>query len=292
MCTQKSLSTSWVGEKKMGRTLRVGLKAGVALSVLALSTAALADAPVTSAPTTAPAGAPAAPGANAPTAAPTTASTGAPTGGPAAPVGSTTGAPPAPAASTTYPMGMGPSPGGMGGPGFVQPGAPAFGGPVQVPGGQWGGLTPGEAEQQFRRKKATILAGSIIFGLTYYTTIAFSSAAISRGGINSREFIGGLIPLVGPFVTAGQRADPNKITLSGLPAEPDYAGMGAYIVSGALQLLGAGLFVAGLRMQTGKSPDPCQEKRMGMNPRCREIKIAVLPTVTPTSTGAALAGSF
>ncbi|MBK8258368.1 MAG: hypothetical protein IPK82_37600 [Polyangiaceae bacterium] len=187
-----------------------------------------------------------------------------------------------------------PAAGGSQVPGFAPPGVGPVG-PAPMPmwgGGPWGGFTQGEAEQQFKRKKSMILAGSIIFGLTYYTTIAFASAAVSRGGINSREFIPALFPWVGPFVTAVQRAEPNRITLSGLPGEPDYAGMGAFIASGVVQLVGTGIVIAGLTMPTGKSPDPCAEKRMGVEPRCREIKIAVLPTVTPTSAGAALTGSF
>lgn len=148
----------------------------------------------------------------------------------------------------------------------------------------------------FKRKKHFIIGGAIVFGLTYYGALAASSAGISRGGANSREYIPGLIPVVGPFITAGLRADPNPVRfINQPPSEPDIAGMTMYLLLGAAQAVGAGILIAGIKMPTGKAPAPCTELLIGTKP-CQDKKPALTatfaPIVSPTFGGAGLTGSF
>lgn len=229
----------------------------------------------------------------------------------AVPPGSAPGAPgvpgsPAPAApppasappyqtnpNTAYPSGASPvqvNPLMAGGAGtFGAPGAPAAG-----PGApEGGGFLASEAAAQFRRKKQWILAGSIVFGLAYYGALAASSAGVSRGGANSREYIPGLIPIVGPFVTAGLRADPNGSSsfVNAPGSTPDYAGMSLYLALGVVQAVGAGVFVAGLRMPTGRPAPSCSEQLTAGRP-CPPVRLSFAPVVTPTFAGGGLTGEF
>lgn len=151
-------------------------------------------------------------------------------------------------------------------------------------------VLPSEAAAQFKRKKQLILAGAILFGLAYYGALSGSSAAISRGGANSREYIPGLIPIVGPFVTAGLRADPNRNTFVNQPSG-DFVGMGIYLALGVVQSVGAGIFIAGLRMPTGRAPEPCTEQESARRP-CSPVRVSFQPVVSPTFAGGGLTGVF
>lgn len=154
-----------------------------------------------------------------------------------------------------------------------------------------------ESAEQFKRKKRFLIAGASIFGVGYYLGLLAGSVGISRNNRGSREWSGGLVPLVGPFITAGLRAEPN-LPPSGQPFPPsqelpDYEGTTLMIAIGTTQLLGAGLLFAGLRMPTGRAPDACQE-RTSSGPRrpCSSFRISVDPIVTPTFAGAGLTGTF
>lgn len=174
------------------------------------------------------------------------------------------------------------------------PGAPLVGAPAgMVP--RWTAPPSPEAVAQFKQKKQFILAGSILFGLGYYTSLAVSSAGISRGGRSSRQYIPGLVPVVGPFITAGLRAEPNKVQLNGNPPEADFAGMSAYLALGVVQSVGAGVFMAGLRMPTGQSPPPCAEAQDARRPCPRApapVQVSFQPIVSPTFAGGGLTGVF
>lgn len=155
---------------------------------------------------------------------------------------------------------------------------------------------PSEAIAQFKQKKRAIIAGAIVFGLAYYGALAASSAGISVDGSDSREYIAGLVPIVGPFITAGLRAAPAPPNaFNPQPGQPDYAGMGLYLALGVAQSVGAGVLVAGLRMPTGRAPRPCAERldaRRPCPPAPLPVRVSFQPIVSPTFAGGGLTGVF
>lgn len=155
---------------------------------------------------------------------------------------------------------------------------------------------PFEAIAQFKQKKRAIIAGAIVFGLAYYGALAASSAGISVDGSDSREYIAGLVPIVGPFITAGLRAAPAPPNaFNPQPGQPDYAGMGLYLALGVAQSVGAGVLVAGLRMPTGRAPRPCAERldaRRPCPPAPLPVRVSFQPIVSPTFAGGGLTGVF
>jgi hypothetical protein len=142
------------------------------------------------------------------------------------------------------------------------------------------------AEDLFRQKKRLLIAGATIFGLSYYASLTASSVGVSRNNRGSKEYVAGLFPIGGPFFAAAYRAVPND------PQPADYAGMAFYLSVGALQLLGAGLFYAGLRAPTGRAPDPCKREIGSLLAPCSSVSLSFQPIVTPTYAGAGLTGSF
>ncbi len=173
----------------------------------------------------------------------------------------------------------------------------------QAPTSPWGpgapgtGVLPSEAIDQFKRKKRVIIAGASLFGLAYYGALVASSVGVTRNKQGSKEYIAGLFPLVGPFITAGSRAAPD------FGKEADHAGMGLYLGLGAVQVIGAGLFVLGLKLPTGQSPSPCSDKISAAlyspgaagtdTPPYRPCaSISFQPIVTPTFGGVGLTGAF
>lgn len=197
-------------------------------------------------------------------------------------------------------------------PGAAAPGTPAFGAPagpggppvfLPPPGPQpdsAGGVLASEAADQFKRKKRMIIAGASIFGLSYYASLVASSVGVSRNKQGSKEYIAGLFPIAGPFITAVSRGIPDANKPGG-----DFEGVGLYLGLGVGQLLGAGLFIAGLRLPTGRSPDPCKDRinaalyspgAAGEDTPpyrpCASISASFQPIVTPTFTGGGLTGTF
>lgn len=159
---------------------------------------------------------------------------------------------------------------------------------------------PDETPDLFQRKKRFIIAGASIFGLAYYGSLAASTVGITRNNQGSKEYIPGLIPFVGPFITAVSRAIPNANQTEG-----DMAGTGFYLGLGALQLLGTGLFIAGLRMPTGTPPSPCRDRISSAlySPAaagsdtppyrpCSPVSVSLQPIVTPTFAGGGVTGTF
>jgi hypothetical protein len=154
--------------------------------------------------------------------------------------------------------------------------------------------------KQFKQRKGLLIAGATIFGLAYYVALTAGSIGLSRNNRGSREWSAALVPFGGPFVAAGLRAEPNQKPLPGQPPptpdnplppqqRPDYDGMALMLAVGATQLLGAGLFIAGLRMPHGRDKDPCQER--SMRGACAPpLQLSVL--VTPTFGGAGFGGAF
>jgi hypothetical protein len=150
------------------------------------------------------------------------------------------------------------------------------------------------AAQKFARKKRYLIAGASLFGLAYYASLVASSVGVTRNNRGSKEYYAGLVPIVGPFVAAGLRATPNGTLLA-----PDYDGMALYLSLGAVQLLGTGLFIAGLRMPTVHPYDPCAEQTpisgssIPRIPRpCSAVTASFQPIVTPTFAGGGLSGTF
>lgn len=258
------------------------LAAFALVTLAALPAAADLPAPPPTAPTagTSAAASPVAPAGTAPAvAAPPPASSGTPLN--TTPMAGAAPVPPGAAPPMTWPV--------------PPPGAPFVGAPAgMVP--PWTAPPSPEATAQFKRKKQHILAGAIVFGLGYYTSLAVSSAGISRGGRSSRQYIPGLIPVVGPFITAGLRAEPNKVQLNGNPPESDFAGMSAYLALGVLQSVGAGLFLAGLRMPTGQPPSPCADSAQDARRPCPRapapLQVSFQPILSPTFAGGGLTGVF
>lgn len=148
-------------------------------------------------------------------------------------------------------------------------------------------LPPTHAEiEQFRSKKRMILAGAIVFGLAWYGALTAASVGITRNTVGSYEYIPALIPVVGPFISAPYRAVPNP------PQEADYAGMTLMLALGVTQAVGAGVFIAGLRMPTGRAPAPCADETSARKAPCPAARLSVAPIVSPAFGGAGLVGTF
>ena len=186
-----------------------------------------------------------------------------------------------------------------------QGGPPVFQPPPITGDAPQASLLDSEAEAQFKSKKRMIIAGARVFGLAYYGALVASSVGVARPRTGHNEYAPGLIPIVGPFVTAVSRAIPDEGGNNG--RESDYAGMGLYLGLGVAQIVGASLFIVGLRMPTGRSPDPCRDKdkihatlyspaAAGADTPpyrpCSPFSASVQPIVTPTFAGAGFTGTF
>lgn len=172
------------------------------------------------------------------------------------------------------------------------------------------GDAPGAA--QFRKKKRMIISGSVVLGLSYYASILTGSIAVTQGNRGSKDYIGALFPIAGPFVTGVLRAIPNA------PQEADYAGTAYNFALGAGQVLGAGLLIGGILQPTGTPPpEPscagvtvasarggggegdgggavAGEGRgsRGFGEPSETLPFTIAPIVTPSFAGAGIIGTF
>ncbi len=243
-----------------------------------LPAAPVAGTPPPAAPPTAPL--PAAPVAGTPPpAAPPTAPL---SGGPPPPVGPAPWAPPGTAQAPAGPPGRG-SPQGV----FSTP-TRDWGAPARAP------IPPSVADDQFRSRRKLLVSGMILLGIGYYASIMVSGVGASRNNKGSKEYFAGFVPVVGPFVGAGLRAAPNDSQTAS-----DLTGTTFYLAVGAIQAVGAGLLIGGLRMPVGRAHDPCAEAMTAEDsgvPRasrpCRGVTASLQPIVTPTFAGAGLTGTF
>lgn len=139
---------------------------------------------------------------------------------------------------------------------------------------------------QFKKKKRMIIAGAIVFGLAYYGALTVGSVGVSVNTVGSNEYIPTLIPLVGPFISAPFRAEPNA------SQAPDYAGMTLMLGLGVTQLVGATVFVLGLREPTGAAPRCRDGSAARENTPCTKSDVSVAPIVSPSLSGVGVVGSF
>ncbi len=156
------------------------------------------------------------------------------------------------------------------------------------------------ADDQFRSRRRFLVSGTILLGIGYYASIMVSGVGVSRNNRGSKEYLAGFVPVVGPFIGAGLRAAPNGTQgPNGTQAAPDLTGTTFYLAVGAVQALGAGLLLGGLRMPAGRAHDPCADAMPveGSSPprgvrACQGVTASLQPIVTPTFAGAGLTGTF
>ncbi len=117
-----------------------------------------------------------------------------------------------------------------------------------------------------------IVGGATLFGAPYFAGV-FATMGADVG--HNTNFDALYIPIVGPFITAGQLFSASSGTL--LPSFNN--GVGAiFIVDGIAQVAGAAMFITGLAVP---------RKRRVDNP-----SIHVQPVVGRTMTGVGLGGTF
>ena len=149
-----------------------------------------------------------------------------------------------------------------------------------------------EERDRFKSRRSFLVGGTITFGISYYVTLLMTSFGFTRNNRGASDYAAGFVPVVGPFIGGVLRAIPEK------NQDADMTGATAFFALGAVQTVGAALFIHSLRMPQGISPDECfqpatAEGSPSAVPRpCRGVSASLAPIVTPNFAGAGITGSF